>query len=33
MILDQFFSGARLGARFALHDHASSLAAKFLPGD
>lgn len=33
MILDQFFSGARLGARFALHDRARSLTATFLPGD
>ena len=33
MIFDQFFSGSRLGARFALHDRARSLAAKFLAGD
>lgn len=33
MILDQFFSGSRLGARFVLHDRARSLVAEFLAGD
>lgn len=33
MILDRFFLGSRLGARFALHGRARSLAAKFLAGD
>ena len=33
MILDPCFLGPRLGARLALHDCASGLAAKFLLGD